>query len=471
MSRKFQCKVVPSAWIEHNGRRLDCGPYVSGAIEARELLSQMSTTPLMELTTGHKDGIYNGSPFIRNYVDDENHGVPFLTTSSLLQADLSNLSLLSKRDAHSRRLSFLEIKPAMTLITCSGSIGRMTYARADMEGIWSNQDIMKVVPDPDQIKPGYLYAYLCSRFGVPLVVSGTYGAIIQHIEPQHIADLPVPRLGDVEIEAHRLVQQAADDRVKASRLIADAISNVYESLGMPLPEGSERINRPSVTAQSSNQILKRMDSFYYAQENVFARVVFDDAGRAYGEAHLGDVAEVWIPTIFKRQYVDDPTYGFPYFTGKEMYELLPTTDRYLKRDVAETHRLLLETGMILIQDSGQVSGLIGRPVIVGTHLDSATCTNNMVRVKTTNPTDAGYIFAVLSTTYGIRLLKREASGSSIPHLEEGRIRNLQIPWPDASIRVGIGKNVVHAMELRDSAVDAENQARSLVERTIEEGGR
>ena len=125
MSRKFQVKAVPSSWIEHNGRRLDCGPYVSGAIEAKELLSHMSTTPLTRLTAGHKGGIYNGSPFVRNYVEDPDHGVPFLTTSSLLQADLTNLSLLSKRDAESRQLSFLEIKPGMTLMNCPGSIGRM----------------------------------------------------------------------------------------------------------------------------------------------------------------------------------------------------------------------------------------------------------------------------------------------------------------------------------------------------------
>ncbi|HBO3041392.1 methylation-associated defense system restriction endonuclease subunit S MAD5 [Pseudomonas aeruginosa] len=471
MSRKFQCKVVPSIWIEHNGRRLDCGPYVSGAIEARELLSQLNTTPLSELTTGHKGGIYNGSPFVRNYVDDSEHGVPFLTTSSVVQADLSNLSLLSKRDAYSRQLRFLEIKPGMTLITCSGVIGRMTFARTDMDGVWSNQDIIKVVPNPDLIKPGYLYAYLCSRFGVPLVVSGTYGAIIQHIEPQHIADLPVPRLGAAEDEAHKLIQQAADDRVKASQLIADAISNVYENLGMPLPDSVEKINRPSVTTQPSNLILKRMDSYYYAQENVDARIAFDRAGSEHGVAKLGDVAEVWIPTIFKRQYVDDPRYGCPYFTGKEIYELLPATELYLKRDVAESNRLLLATGMILIQDSGQVSGLIGRPVMVGAHLDGAACTNNMVRVRATESTDGGYIFAVLSTVYGIRLLKREASGSSIPHLEEGRIRNLPIPWPKDSVRRVIGEKIVKAMSLRDASVDAENMARALVEHTIEEGGR
>jgi type I restriction enzyme S subunit len=52
---------------------------------------------------------------------------------------------------------------------------------------------MRVVPDAEKIPPGYLYAYLSSKFGVPLVVGGTYGAIIQHIEPEHIANLPVPR--------------------------------------------------------------------------------------------------------------------------------------------------------------------------------------------------------------------------------------------------------------------------------------
>ncbi len=75
------------------------------------------------------------------------------------------------------------------MITCSGTIGRMTYVRPDMDGIWSSQDVLKVVPNPECIPPGYLYAFLSSRYGVPLVVSGTYGAIIQHIEPEHIADL------------------------------------------------------------------------------------------------------------------------------------------------------------------------------------------------------------------------------------------------------------------------------------------
>ena len=69
----------------------------------------------------------------------------------------------------------------------------------------------KSSPDPDRILPGYLYAFLSSKFGESLVVGGTYGAIIQHIEPHHIADLRVPRLGEeVETRAHELMQEAAE---------------------------------------------------------------------------------------------------------------------------------------------------------------------------------------------------------------------------------------------------------------------
>ncbi len=60
MSRKFQCKAIPSTWLENNGRRLDCGPYMSGAIEARgNLLHEGSQTRRIDFvrTSGHKGGM------------------------------------------------------------------------------------------------------------------------------------------------------------------------------------------------------------------------------------------------------------------------------------------------------------------------------------------------------------------------------------------------------------------------------
>ena len=109
----------------------------------------------------------------------------------------------------------------------------MAYARPDMDGMGSAQHIMKVAPNPDRILPGYLYAFLSSKFGVPLVVGGTYGAIIQHIEPHHIASLPVPRLGDeLEAQVHTLMECAAHLLGVYQTNTVKATENVFKYAGV-----------------------------------------------------------------------------------------------------------------------------------------------------------------------------------------------------------------------------------------------
>lgn len=463
-------KAIPSTWLIEEEHRLDCGPFVKGGVEARKAIERLHypKNRLADLTMNGVSGMYHVGQDKITWADDEIHGMPFLGSTDILKADLSYQPYISRKQVAGNPL--FQCPAGSTLITRSGTIGRMAYMRADMEDTAISQDVLKVVPDLEKVTSGYLYAFLSSKYGIPIVVGGTFGSIIVHIEAGNIENLPVPRLGLLEEKANELVNRAAESRVKASILIAEAIAEVIEKLEISLPHGSATVERPSITEQSSRLLLKRMDSYYYSQENIDARKAFDMAGRRFGAENIGDIADVWIPNIFKRRYVDDPAFGCPYFTGKEIYELSPTTDLYLKRQVAEEYRLLLSAGMILIQDSGQVSGLIGRPVMVGRQLDGAACTNNMVRLTTPEPTDTGYLFAALSTAHGTRLLKREASGSSIPHLEEGRIKRLSIPWPENSIRRSIGNKIVEAMGLRDAAVDDEDSARTLIERAIEHGG-
>lgn len=149
--------------------------------------------------------------------------------------------------------------------------------------------------------------------------------------------------------------------------------------------------------------------------------------------------------------------------------MAPTTDQYLLKRIASDVGLVLRKGMIVIQEAGQLGGLIGRSVLVGDHLDGFACSNNMVRVTAKNEKDTGYLFAVLASTYGVRLISREAAGSSIPHLEAGRVRALSIPWPEEKARARIGRLVVDAQRLRDEAVSADREARALVEQAIEKG--
>ena len=285
----MRTKPVPSHWLRREGRRLDVGPYVSGGLEAKVRLEELRARKdrLDALTAGHNGGIFNGPQFSRRWVDDPAYGVPFVGSSSMLMADLSNLPMLRRKDAESAKLSYLRLRPGMTLISCSGTIGRMVYVRPDMDGVWSSQHIMKVVPDPKKVPSGYLYAYLSSKFGVPQVISGTYGAIIQHIESQHIAGLPVPRLGEkLERHVHELVEEAARKRASSVRLISGLSARVVSALKLPEVRTSS-VSAFGTTAVRRSELNRRLDAPYHslaASRRIARHQLRDGASATSGES-------------------------------------------------------------------------------------------------------------------------------------------------------------------------------------------
>lgn len=453
-------KIVRAAWLDEGGRRLDCNPYMSGALEARDTLKRLAAKK--DKLRGVTLGMFDSGRESRNWVDDPRFGVRYMGSSAITLADLSSLPLISNKQV--ARNPKLLIREGWSLITRSGTIGRMTYVRREMAGLACSEDVLRVVPDPERIPPGYLYAFLSSRYGVPLVVSGTYGAIIQHIEPEHIADLPVPRF-DARTEAAiaEKVDAAARARSEAVELLQEARNRLHVRLGLRAPTPVSALIKPDVTAVSSDTFRDRGDGYYYSARNAESRAAFDAAG---GSRALGEVAEVFIPGIFKRQYASDPQFGSPYITGGDVFELAPVSDKFLMKRVAAEYRLLLEKGMIVVQEAGQLGGLIGRSVMVGSYLDGFSCSNNMIRIVPEDDIDGGYLFTLLASEHGVRLLSREAAGSSIPHTDEQRVKRIQVPWPSRKDREDIGAPAIRARELRDQASVWEQEARDMLEAKI-----
>lgn len=453
-------KIVRAAWLDEGGRRLDCNPYMSGALEARDTLKQLAARKdkLRDVTLG----MFDSGRESRNWVDDPRFGVRYMGSSAITLADLSSLPLISNKQV--ARNPKLLIKEGWSLITRSGTIGRMAYVRREMAGLACSEDVLRVVPDPERIAPGYLYAFLSSRYGVPLVVSGTYGAIIQHIEPEHIADLPVPRF-DAQTEAAvaEKIDAAARARSEAVELLQEARNRLHLRLGLSAPTPVSLLAKPDVTSVSSDTFRDRGDGYYYSARNAESRRAFDASG---GNRALGGVAEVFIPGIFKRLYASDPQFGSPYITGGDVFELAPASDKFLMKRVAAEYGLLLKNGMIVVQEAGQLGGLIGRSVMVGSYLDGFSCSNNMIRIVPEDDIDGGYLFTLLSSEHGVRLLSREAAGSSIPHTDEQRVKRIQVPWPSRKDRGDIGAPAIRARELRDQACAWEQDARDTLEAKI-----
>ncbi|MFM2123816.1 MAG: hypothetical protein RL328_267 [Acidobacteriota bacterium] len=134
------------------GYRLDTKPYVGGALETKVLLEGLSLPKkkLDDVTAG----IYHAGRESRQWVDSPEYGVPFISGSDLQKTDLSGLPYLSKQQVAGKP-SFL-VRKGYTLITRSGTIGKMAYCRGEMDGMACSEHVMRVVPDTNKIPPGYL---------------------------------------------------------------------------------------------------------------------------------------------------------------------------------------------------------------------------------------------------------------------------------------------------------------------------
>lgn len=460
----MKIKTIPSKWLEDNGCRLDCGPYMSGAFEARIAIAALKAkkTSLVELTEGGISGVFKGKMIKRIFIQDKAQGVPFLNTSDMLESDLTHVPLIPKKIADTDSDCYL--KPETILISAAGTIGRTVFAREDMAGMFACSDIMKVVPDTEKIPSGYLYAFLSSDYGVPLVTAGTFGSIILHIEPSDLAEIQVPRFSDeFEGEVDALIKRASQLRTDAVNLINEsrACFNIFGDGIL-----KDQHEYPIVSIVSSKNLILRLEAAYHdpTAETIAARITKER------HTYVRDLCkEVSLPGIFKRIYIEDAEYGAPYYSGGAIFWLEPKHKEILSRKTSLFNNVQIRNGSILIQAFGQKGGLIGRVAWVGKHLDSVCTTHMLVRVIAKDNSLAGYLFAYLSSDIGYAQIIRLPFGGSIPHFNESQIAELPVPLLDDDEIKRINDAVLKAMTFRDEALQLELDARQMISQAILEG--
>lgn len=466
MSRKFQIKTIPISWIEHNERRLDCNPYMSGSIETKEIISRLAVKkePLQKLT----EGIINAGRIPRFWVTDPQYGIPFLTSSDFLHADLSNIRFIAKSAA--KRNPKLLIKKNTILITRSGSIGRLAFARPDMDQMACTEDVLRVIPNESDIKPGYLYAYLGSRYGIPMVISGTYGAIIQHIEPHHINNLPVPRLGDVELRAHELIEEASSLLTKYQSLLNEATKLYFDSSGLSditshqwHSWGTDFGFKANVKAHSF-RALNFNPRFNRLCEKI-------KEGKWKPLIELCQNGTLKSGPRFKR--IDaDPEYAYQLIGQKQIFWLKPEGRWIAKNSIGS--EVLVPNGTILVAAQGTLGEyelFCRAEFITGDALDRAYSQHFLRVIADEKLIERGALYSFLRSETAFRMLRSASTGSKLQDFHFDVLSNLPIPYPDKEIRIRCNNLVNTAYILRDKAIELERQAQNIVEQAIKEGGR
>lgn len=161
--------------------------------------------------------------FKRVYVD-EGFGRVFIGGKQLWELDPTNKKYLSNSKHNTRIIKELEISENTTLITRSGTIGKVTMVPKHWEHWVTSEHIIRVVPSSSEIA-GYLNVFLASDYGNVLIKRFTYGSVVDEIDDNHVSQIAIPLLKnkDVQKQINNLALEANQKRYKAFLLEQQAL--------------------------------------------------------------------------------------------------------------------------------------------------------------------------------------------------------------------------------------------------------
>ncbi|MDV3795553.1 hypothetical protein CMT44_00725 [Elizabethkingia anophelis] len=174
---------------------------------------------------------------------------------------------------------------------------------------------------------------------------------------------------------------------------------------------------------------------------------------------LGQVANVWNPPIFKRQFCEKTERSIPYCQSSDVTNLLEGSDVYIYKEQALKVNSVVKENQILVTGFGT----IGNTRLVNELSSGISYANNVCRIEANEKLPFGYIYAFLTSKYGRSQLNKNASGSVVRYIEAPGIKKTLIPILSAEKQQQIHQLIVEASELRVEANRLLNEAIIAIE--------
>ncbi|MGV9740628.1 methylation-associated defense system restriction endonuclease subunit S MAD5 [Nocardia farcinica] len=452
---------VRAGWLADQGFRLDPGPFISETYAARMTLRRV---PRIEQLGDLAERIFRPGIFKRHWTASAEHGVPFLSSADIFEADLSTLPMITKKSFDSDPK--LPLEPGWTLITRSGmTAGRVTYARNEMKGYACTEDVLRVVPGA-RIPAGYLYTFLASRYGTAMIKGGIYGSSIKHIEPPHLVDIPVPRLGnEIESRIDSLIQEAMKLRSQYQTGVVSATEDLLTSAGLiDLLEYNWHEDREvgfHVSGTRSESL--RALNFSPRARHLMARI------RDVPHRPLGSICDNGLLSRgpqFKR--IDaSPDSGVRLVGQRQGFWMRPE-GRWIALTNGEQQE---DDETVLVASVGTLgeNEVYCRSIFATGAALSNAYTGDFLRIRSGDPAISNaFLFAFSRSEVAFRLFRSTSTGGKQQRLHDVFLSDLPIPLCDNESRARITETVRQAYRCRDEADALEDEAMVVLEKAIRE---
>jgi type I restriction enzyme S subunit len=371
-------------------------------------------------------------------------GTPFVAATQVFDLRPVPRKFLSLHKTDNLQDRF--IAPGTIVVTRSGSVGRATLITSAFTQVLISDDLLRVEPKSEALW-GWTYAYLRSHFARSMMSSAEYGHIIKHLEPSHLAAMPVPRPRDaVAARMQSDVSRILEDRNRAVELMRNADALYEKAVGIPVSLDSGEAGY-SVSSSLFMSGRRRLEGVFHnptvrGLQNHFAKrglktISIEKAGY-----------DLWLPTRFKRIPAEE---GVELVGSADLFEMNPDIEkRIADGDFGDRNAGRVKQGWLLLARSGQTYGLNGTLVIANKFHEGKVVSDHVIRIAPRSECQvrAGYLYAALShPVLGRPMVKSLAYGSSIPEIDVGDISSLAIPRLKSSIEEEIAEMTELAAKL------------------------
>lgn len=451
--------ITKNTWFAESDLRLDASFHISDTNRLK-LIYKNSPFPFSTIDKqAHR--IFSGNIFRRTYVSDPERGIPYITGSDMMKSAIDSGKYLSKKQAIG--LKNLMLQKGWILVSCSGTLGNTVYTNELFSGRIGTHDLIRIIPNNKDVKEGFLYAYLSCKYGYTLLTQSSYGGVVKHIEPHHIANISVPIFPIEKQEIiHNLIVQAGEFRTIGNKRLSSLRKEIEQSIERELNLNLfDEKKYASVSLGNIQQFEKRFDAPYYSDlgRKIFERIITVD------NVSISSVSEVFHPILFgKKQIKGTPLKGNALFKSSSMMQLKPETDFWLSLKKVESYsKLQVKTGWVLVSRTGTVGNIIR----ISERQNDIFIDDHMIRIIP-KENYSGLIYIYLSTIYGKELIKFQKYGSVQDVINSDYIGRIPIPkfLTQYTLLKRVQEIVEDAHKMIDKANIYEQEAIQLIETEI-----
>lgn len=365
------------------------------------------------------------------------------------------------------------LQKGWTLISRSGTIGNCAFANAKHAQKLASEDVIRLVPN-NILRGGLVYAYLASKYGHSLLTQGTFGAVIQHIEPDFVGSLPIPHfpetfqeeVDDLMQGASRLREEATDELNEAEKILKEAAK-----LRDLTPEDYDYYGLNNSGRKVSCFVRKRKDidtttinAFNHSERIRNTKASITCPTVPLKEVLLGGdtFSSNSCPSIEVK-----PEHGVMFINQKDIFDNIVKGKWISKRNISLDK--LVEYGEVIVACDGTLgeNELFCRALFANEDLQGALISTHFIRMKTNEKVPSGYLYIWLNSDYGFRFIRNCQAGTKLCHPIPKMFLEIPVPVVEKETMEEIDKLVKDAYTKRYLANCNERKAISLVEQEIE----